>query len=165
METANSIQERYAKLKEQRFRGLIRNLILVSLLFTAMAVGFTWLEMRNVFFFVSLAFLPGVASIMWDRKPGRFASKSVFAFNLTGAFPYFLAIFLSGNADTTAQNSIQDPMAWILIYGFSAFGWGVIYIIPRITLIVIELRSKLTLAKMEKLQSELVEEWGEEIKR
>lgn len=165
MDSANSIQEKYSELKKQRLRAFFRNTIIVALVSTLLAVGFTWLEMRNVFMFILLAFMPGISSVLWDRKPGRFASKSVCAFNLTGMFPYLMAIFLSGNADTTALNSLKDPLAWVLIYGFSVFGWGVIYIIPQITLILLEIRSKFMVAKMEKFQQELIDEWGDEIRK
>ncbi|MDX1949336.1 MAG: hypothetical protein SFT90_02400 [Rickettsiales bacterium] len=164
METANSIQERYKKIKQQRSRGFIKSLIIISFICTLFAVLFTWLNMRNVFFFVVLAFMPSLLSILWDKKPGRFASKSVSAFNFTGAFPYILSIFLSGSPDSTAINSLYDPLAWLLIYGFSGFGWGVVYIIPKITSLIVEVRSKIMIAKMEKMQTELIDEWGEDVK-
>ncbi len=164
MESANSLQERYKKIKQERLKGFIKSLILLAFICTSLAVLFTWLDMRNVFFFVILCFLPSMLSIMWDRKPGRFASKSVSAFNFTGGFPYLLSIFLSGSPDNTAINSLHDPLAWLLIYGFSGFGWGVVYIIPRITAIIVEFRSKIMIGKMEKMQEELISEWGDKVK-
>lgn len=165
MDSDKTIKEKLEKLRKQRLRGFFRNTIIISLLATLMAVGFTWLEMRNVFLFVLLAFLPGMASILWDKKPGRFASKTVCSFNLTGMFPYIMAISASGSPDVVARNTLLDPFSWILIYGFAGFGWGVIYLIPQITLIILEVRSKLMIKKMEEFQKELLDEWGEDIKR
>lgn len=165
MDSDKTIKEKLEKLRKQRLRGFFKNTILISFLATAMAVGFTWLEMRNVFLFAFLGFLPGMASILWDKKPGRFASKTVCAFNITGMFPYMLAMGSSGSPDVVARNTLVDPFSWILIYGFAAFGWGIIYLIPQITLIFLETRSKFMIKKMEKFQAELLDEWGEEIKR
>lgn len=165
MDSEQTIKEKLTKLRKQRIRGFFKTVILISLLATLLTVGFTWLNLRNVFLFVFLAFLPGLASLLWDKKPGRFASKTVCAFNITGMLPYLIAISSSGSPDFVAMSTLGDPLAWLLIYGFSAFGWGVIYLVPQITLVFLEARSRFMIKKMEKFQDDLLDEWGEDIKR
>ncbi len=165
MDSNKTIKEKLEKLRKKRMRSFFKNTILISLFATLAAVGFTWLEMRNVFLFSFLAFLPTLSSSLWDKKPGRFASKTVGAFNLTGMFPYIFAITASGSPDIVARNTLYDPMSWLLIYGFSIFGWGLIYLVPQLTLIFLEIKSKYTINKMEKFQEDLLKEWGDEVKR
>jgi hypothetical protein len=161
----NSIKEKLANLRKQRLRSFIKNLIFIALFATVMAVGSIWLDMKNVFFFVFIALLPTLTSILWDKKPGRFASKTVAAFNITGLFPFLMAIGSSGSPDGTAITILSNTKAWVLIYGFSIFGWAVILLVPKITMIYLEIEAKYRIKKMEKFQQDLLEEWGEDIKK
>lgn len=165
MPSDKTIKKKLEKLQKKRANSLLKNIIVISLICTTLAVGFTWLELRNAFLFTALSFLPSIASILWDKKPGRFASKTVSAFNLTGMFPYLIAIGSSGSPDIVARNTMQDPLSWVLIYGFAMFGWGVIYLVPQITLIFLEAKSKFMIKKMETFQQELLDEWGDDIKK
>jgi hypothetical protein len=165
MTESSTIKEKLTKLKKERARRFLKNLIIIALVSTVFAVGFIGLEMKSVFFFIFLALSPTLISILWDKKPGRFASKTVAAFNITGMFPYIVAIASSGSPDSVALATIYDPKTWGLVYGFAIFGWSVILLIPKITLIFLEIRSKFMIKKMETFQKELLDEWGEEIRR
>lgn len=165
MAESSTIKEKVAKLRKERLRKFIKNLIIIALIATLFGVGFISLGMKNVFFFLFLSLIPLLLSTLWDKKPGRFASKTVAAFNITGLFPYVNAISSSGSPDSVALATIYDPRAWVLIYGFAIFGWAVILVIPKITLIFLEIKSKLMIGKMEEFQKELLNEWGEEIKK
>jgi len=165
MTESSTIKERIAKLRKERLRSFIKSLIFIAIISTLCGVGFISLGMKNVFFFLFLALLPSITSILWDRKPGRFASKTVAAFNITGMFPFLVAISSSGSADSIALNTLADAKTWVLVYGFAIFGWSVILLVPKITLIFLEIRSKYLINKMESFQQELLDEWGEDIKK
>jgi nicotinamide riboside transporter PnuC len=165
MTESASIKEKLAKLRKERLRSFIKNLIFIAIIATLLGVGCIWLGMKNVFFFVFLALSPLLLSILWDKKPGRFASKTVAAFNITGMFPYIMAISSSGSPDSVALAVMYDPKTWVLILGFAVFGWAVILLIPKITMIFLEIRSKFLIKKMEAFQQDLLDEWGEDIKK
>ncbi len=165
MTESSTIKEKLTKLRKERARRFLKNLIFIAMIATAFAVGFIWLGMKGVFFFIFLALVPTILSILWDKKPGRFASKTVAAFNVTGMFPYVMAISSSGSPDSVAVATIYDPRSWVLVYGFAIFGWSVILLVPKITLIFLEIRSKFMIKKMETFQQGLLEEWGEEIRK
>jgi hypothetical protein len=165
MPNVKEYKEKLKEIKKKRLKSFFISLTLILFIATVAAVGFIWLEMKNVFIFIFLAYLPGILSVLWDKKPGRFASKTVFALNATGTTPYLFAIFSSGAPDSVAINSLNDPLAWLLIYGFSIFGWGLVYLVPQITMIFLEIKSEYMIKKMQAFQENLVDEWGEEIKR
>ncbi len=165
MAESSTIKEKVTKLRKERLRSFIKNLIIIAIIGTLFGVGFISLGMKNVFFFLFLALIPLLLSTLWDKKPGRFASKTVAAFNVTGLFPYIMAISSSGSPDSVALATIYDSKTWVLVYGFAIFGWAVILLIPKITLIFLEIRSKFMINKMETFQKELLNEWGEEIKK
>lgn len=159
----NTIKEKLVKLRKERQKGFIKNLIFLSLIMTIIAVGFIWLELKDVFMFVSLALMPSILSIIWDRKPGRFSSKIVSAFNLTGICPYIIGIFSSGSPNSAALDIISNMKVWLVVYGFSALGFAIILVIPKITLLFLEVKSKYMVNKIDSFQKQLLEEWGEEI--
>jgi hypothetical protein len=163
MEGSKTIKEKLIKLRQERQKSLIKNFIFLSIILTLFGVGFISLQMKNVFFFISLALFPAFSAIILDRKPGRFSSKILCSFNLTGLCPYVIAIFSGGSADSAAIGILYNPLSWLVIYGFAAVGWGIIYIIPQITLVFLEIKSKLMIKKIDDFQQKLVEEWGEEV--
>lgn len=163
MAESSTIKDKVTQLRKQRSKGFIKNLIFIAIIATLMGVVFISLGMKNVFFFLFLALVPTFLSILWDKKPGRFGSKTVAALNITGMFPYIMAITSSGSPDSTALHSIYDAECWLLVYGFAIFGWSIILLVPKITLIFLEIKSGYTVKKMEKFQQDLLSEWGEEI--
>ena len=165
MAESSTIKDKVAELRKKRLRSFIKNLMIITIIATLFGVGFIWLGMKNVFFFLFMALLPMLLSNLWDKKPGRFASKTVAAFNVTGAFPYIMAISSSGTPDSVALATIYSAKTWVLIYGFAVFGWSVILLVPKVTLIYLEIRSKFMIGKMESFQQELLNEWGEEIRK
>jgi hypothetical protein len=165
MDANSTIKEKLTKLKQERQKGLLKNLIFLILIMTVLGIFFTWLEMRDVYYFLFLALLPSMISIIWDRKPGRFSSKIVSAFNLTGFCPYILGIVSSGSQNSAAVNIFYNPTVWLVVYGFAACGWGVIYVIPQVTLIFLEIKSKYMINKIDSFQKKLLEEWGEGIQK
>lgn len=165
MTESSTIKEKLATLRKKRLKSFIKNLIFIVIIATLFGVGFISLGMKSVFFFVLISLTPLLLSILWDKKPGRFASKTVAAFNVTGMFPYIMAISSSGSPDSVALAAIYEPKTWVLVYGFAIFGWAVILLVPKITLIFLEIRSKYMIKKMEKFQQELLNEWGEDIKK
>jgi hypothetical protein len=165
MAESSTIKDKIEKLRKERLKRFITNLLIISVIATLFAVGFISLQMKNVFAMLFIALVPTLVSILWDKKPGRFASKTVAAFNVTGLFPYIMAIVSSGAPDSVALATMYEAKTWFLVYGFAVFGWAVILLVPKITLIFLEIRSKLLIKRMEKFQQELLDEWGEEIRR
>ncbi len=165
MTESSTIKDRLVQLRQKRLKSFIKSLIFITIIATLFGIGFIWLGMKNVFFFVFAGLIPLLCSILWDKKPGRFASKTVAAFNVTGMFPFIIAIVSSGSPDSTALTITQNPNTWTLVYGFAIFGWSVVILIPRITLIFLEIRSKYLIKKMEKFQQDLLDEWGEDIRK
>jgi len=158
----------YAKkamdLAKIRSRRLIANLLIITIVVTVVGVSMTSVNMGRVFAFMLVAMLPGLVTSILDRRPGRFAAKTVTAFNISGLSPHLAAIIASGSPDSTASSIFQNPEVWLLIYGFAAFGWGVVYLIPHIAKLYYEIKASFTIKKLSFFQEKLVEEWGDEVK-
>lgn len=149
----------------KRSRKFFTNVVVIIIIMTIIGMGLTMISMTGAFMFLAGAMLPGIVAYLIDWRPGRFASKTVIAFNLAGLIPQASAIFSSGSPNSVAMTLFKDPMAWLIIYGFAAFGWGAVFIIPHITKLYLEIKADYTIKKLSHFQEKLLEEWGDEIKK
>lgn len=144
---------------------IIGNLIIAVIVITIIAAALTSVGFYYVFILLITGALPGIVAYIVDQHKGKFTSKTVLAFNLSGLLPQLTAALTSGSPDTTALALLTNPYTWLMPYGFAAFGWAVVYIIPQIALLVLSIRAEFTIGKMEYFQKKLVKEWGEEVRK
>ena len=116
------------------------------------------------FAFFALGMLPAIVAIVVDRGAGRFASKTVFACNFVGILPFLFDIGLAYERSIAAKQLMVDPFTWLVMYGFAAIGWILIWILPQITLIIYTIRADVNAKKLHKDQESLLDEWGDEVK-
>jgi hypothetical protein len=116
------------------------------------------------FAFFALGMLPAIVSIVIDRGAGRFASKTVTACNFVGIMPYLFDIGMTYERSLASKQLMAQPVTWLVIYGFAAVGWMLIWILPQITLVVFTIRADLKKTKLQEDQVKLLDEWGEEVK-
>ena len=119
--------------------------------------------LHYVFYILVMGLLPGISANIVDRRPGRFASKTILLFNIAGMMPHFSSLVSSSNPNSVAQNLLGNPDVWLLVYGFACFGWVLIRIIPQIVMLYLAVRAEYTVKKLQQRQEDLVKEWGEVI--
>lgn len=153
------------ELRSKRAKKAITSLILVCIVMTIIGGGLTSIGMQQVFIFIAFGLLPGIVAIITDGRPGKFGSKTVMAFNLAGMMQFLAAIFMGGSPNQTANEILYDPRTWMLIYGFAAFGWAVIFIIPHIVQLYLEITATYTVKKLRTFQDALAGEWGDGVKK
>lgn len=154
------------KNKKQRSRGsqLVTNLILTTLSVTGVGIGLAVVGLGAVFAYVVIGLLPGLVAGVADARPGRLASRTVLAFNAAGMMPHLASILSAQAHNQSAMSLLMEPKTWLLVYGFAAFGWGVIYVIPQIVRIYLDVKAGYRIKKMQAEQEELIEEWGDGVK-
>ena len=149
--------------KEQAKR-IITRLFVITIILTFISSALIFMGFTYVVVLVIVSLLPAVVASVVDRRPRKFASKTVICFNLAGFLPPLFDTFLSSSPDTVAQQELANPYIWIMIYGFAGFGWFVVYVIPQMVFLFLVVRSDHTIAKLEARRKELVEEWGERVR-
>jgi hypothetical protein len=169
-EAVAQIQARRADLKKKqqelanlRSKRLTRNLIFTILIVMALGIGFTIIGHYYLAMLVAVGLLPGFVAYTTDTRKGRLASKTVMALNIAGLMPPVAGVLLSGTPDQAALSAVENPTTWLLVYGFSAIGWGLVYLLPHIASLFLEIRADVVVRKLETRQKELLEEWGERI--
>ncbi len=154
-------REELNKIRSRRFTA---NLIMITLVLTAIGVGMEILAMPFVFYLGCVGMLPAIVANLIDTRKGRYASKCVTAFNMAGVTPNLAGTLASGSPNHTAATLFENPESWVLMYGFAGFGWGIVYLIPRMAQLYFEISSAYHIEKLAELQKALVDEWSEEVK-
>ena len=116
------------------------------------------------FGFFVLGMMPAILSMLFDRGAGRFASKTVSAFNFVGIVPFLFEIAQAFDRSLAAQRLMLDFWVWVVVYGTASLGWVTIWLFPQITVIIYAVRADNKISKLKKERDELIEEWGEEVK-
>jgi hypothetical protein len=158
--------EKKAKKKSDGSKQFIKNLVFTTIILTMIAAGMSSVGLKSVAVLIIVLLTPGLVVMLIDWRKGRHASKTIFIFNLAGLFPQLLMILTSGSPNNIAINQIQDmPQPALVPWMAAAFGWSVVYMFPKIIQLFLEVKSEYTINKLQVQQDELLEEWGEEIKK
>lgn len=144
-------------------KSITGSIITACVVLTVVAFLFISIGMGYVAAILVIGMLPGVASLMVDRRPGKFASKTVMAFNMSGMMPHLAAMVYSNDPNGIAKALFDDPMTWLWIYMFAAFGWLVIHLLPQISFLLFSVKAEYKMKRIRSFQNALVKEWGEEI--
>lgn len=138
--------------------GIFGKIVCVAVIIWLISVSY------YAFAFFVLGMLPSILSIMIDRGSGRFASKTVSACNFIAVIPYLFDIGLTYERDIHSKQLMSQPETWLIIYSFASIGWMLIWLVPRLSLIVITARADMKTKKLVTEQKNLLDEWGPEVK-
>lgn len=138
--------------------GIFGKIVCVAVIVWLVSVSY------YAFAFFVLGMLPSILSVVIDKRGGRFASKTVSACNFIVIIPYLFDIGLTYERDIYSKQLMAQPETWLIIYGFASIGWMLVWLVPRLTLIVITVRADIKTQKLVAEQKVLLDEWGPEIK-
>lgn len=122
-----------------------------------------WLYMptisKDACFFCTIAMIPSVVVIFFDKDVNKYLSSTICTFNLVGMMPYIKQIILAPSiATVTSLSLLNDITVWIIIYGAVLLGWIIYllfpFIISRMYLIYIKLDIKILKKQKQKINSE-----------
>ncbi len=166
LKTAQEEQRQKRKeMAEKRAKALVRSMVMGTIAITVMGIVFGVLGFYYLAMLMVVALLPGLLAYMTDVKPGKLASKSIFAMNMAGLFPVVVSIFTGGNPDVAAQAALTDPQTWLLVYGFAFSGWFLIFMIPQVIKLYMDMQADFRVKLKLNEQESLVNEWGEGVKK
>ena len=114
-----------------------------------------------VFFTIGMA--PAMVSYFVDMQPGKNYSSTIAFFNMTGITIPGMQ-FLHGDRALSFATAL-DMRVLILVYLFAAMGYFIVWLIPKITVIVVDYKNERRAIRIREKVSALVEEWGPEVRR
>lgn len=132
-----------------------------------LVIGLAFVLLLSVSFyaviFLIFGMLPTFMASSIDKRSGKFASRTIGAFNFTGTVPFLIDIWVSSDPFNTIKDIVMDPVVWIIVYGSAGFGWFMIWIMPQIVSVAFTTQADIKIHKLHFDRDKLVEEWGDEI--
>lgn len=119
--------------------------------------------LRTGFLIIIVALLPSIIAYYYDMTRQRYLFRSVFLSNLTGLMPYLGRMLRYGPSSGALHQVMSDPSAWLIIYGAAMMGWLLVQICPLLAQMMISGYHQSQLARYERLQKRIEEEWGPEV--
>lgn len=117
------------------------------------------------FIVLSVAMVPTLVAWMIDTSQRKYLAATVGALNFAGSL-YFLGRLWAWQHDLgAAVEVLGDVYGWLIAYGAAAAGYGVYYVMPRLTAQVAAFKAQRRLASLERGMQDLVEEWGDPVSR
>ena len=111
--------------------------------------------------FVSAALAPAFVSYLIDMQPGRNRSATVAFFSLAGLTIPFMKYLNQGN-DLALPASID---LLLLVYVFAAMGYFIVWLVPKITVIIVDYKNESRAIRIREKIAQLIEEWGAEVRK
>ncbi len=111
--------------------------------------------------FVSASLAPAFVSYLVDIRPGKNMSATVAFFSLAGLTIPLMKFLNQGN-DLALPASID---LLLLVYIFAAMGYFIVYLVPKITVIIVDYKNESRAIRIREKIAQLVEEWGAEVRK
>jgi hypothetical protein len=118
----------------------------------------------KLFIFVVVGLAPAIVCSITDVKPGRNTFQTVLFFNLSGVGIKFMEYI----NDPGRLNSFADalnPANLLMIYLFAGLGYFVVWLVPKIVVIIADYKHERRALVIKEKLAELIEEWGPEVKK
>lgn len=107
--------------------------------------------------------IPTIVAYIIDRDPEKSAPITVGGLNFCGCMPFAIDLWKHHHTISAAGKVFADPLAWLVMYGAAAVGWGLYYGIPPLVAGVEVSRSESRLDVLKQKKVALVQEWGPDV--
>ena len=137
----------------------------------ALLPGFIFLLLGMIFFMrfgammLVLIVVPSIVAFYIDHRPGRPSFKVIAACNIAAAVPFIVQIVdLSLRKQYSEAGQVMDSLqSWMFVYVGAAAGWGMLHLAKFVARIITLMHYDYAVGMLEKKQTILLKEWGEEI--
>jgi hypothetical protein len=119
------------------------------------------------FIFLLIALLPSIAAYFVDDDAELSTFRTIFACNLAATLPALTPVFVSGLKlkHYDIGSIISNPNVWLFIYSGAAIGWCMIYFSSHVARVFLEIQYKFRVSALERAQTRLLEEWGDQVRQ
>lgn len=133
---------------------------------------FMWLLAAGVLFafyesivLLLVGMLPTGLALLFDRSPQKDQVRSVGYLNFAGCLPWMVDFWMSGGGFARVFDIIGDPLVLGVMYSAAVAGWGLCFMVRPFVTTYLIVASELKESHLTKRQSELVDRWGEAVRR
>jgi hypothetical protein len=115
-----------------------------------------------VYSFFMIGMFPGLTALMVDRRPGKSTGTTIMFFNLAGVLIYMIDML-----NRIGANKFPETLSVIKIftvYLFAGCGYFIVWLVPRLFVIYVDYKNQARAKNISTKISELIEEWGPEVR-
>jgi hypothetical protein len=134
--------------------------MLYKILFAIIWFGLLVISYR-LCIFVSASMGPAVVAYITDFRPGKNTTATVTFFSLAGLSIPVMKFMNEGN-----PLALPDSLnLLLLVYLFAGMGYFIVWLVPKITVIIVDYKHESRAIRIREKIAQLIEEWGTEIKK
>ncbi len=111
----------------------------------------------------SVGMIPTFVAYIIDRDPDKTASMTVGPLNLCGVLPFTMEMWKHEHTMQAATHALGDPLTWLVMYGASALGWALYFLVPPVVTNFEVMRAQSRVETLMAKKKDLVEEWGPDV--
>lgn len=110
-----------------------------------------------------IGMIPTIVAYVVDRDPEKSAPITVGGLNFCGCMPFAIDLWKHQHTLGAAAKIFADPLAWLVMYGAAAVGWGLYYGIPPLVAGMEVTRAEKRVEVLKGKKVALVQEWGPDV--
>ncbi|HVZ01833.1 MAG TPA: hypothetical protein VHA35_20175 [Dongiaceae bacterium] len=111
------------------------------------------------------AMIPTLVARIVDPGPGRHLTITVGSLNFAGALWFLHDLWVADLSFAAVGPTLGNMMGWLAALVGAGCGWTIHWVMPVFSRRIAETKSATRLARLRKRQAELVEQWGEPVRR
>lgn len=121
--------------------------------------------LKSTFVFILFGMMPTLVAYYVDTSKEKLLFRVVSLCNLAGVMPPAVKMILNNSGSTAFQHNVMDIKVWFIMYAAAGLGWIMVRYLPALVQYILEFNNQQRISTIEKVNQQLVQEWGPEIQR
>ncbi len=121
--------------------------------------------LKSAFVFIMFGMMPTLVAYYVDTSKEKMLFRVVALCNVSGVLPYAVKMIMQHSDATVFQHYFLDIKVWFVMYASAALGWLMVKYLPALIQSLLEISNQQRINSIEKMNHQLVEEWGPDIQR
>lgn len=109
--------------------------------------------------------MPMLGAVLMERGPHRYAWICVGGLNFAGLAPWLFQLWFGNHTMAYAIDSLTGITMLLVAYGAAAAGWALYMGVPPVVHAIMKMTSVHRVDKLNSLQKQLADQWGENVSR
>ncbi|MFK8040179.1 MAG: hypothetical protein AB8B67_02435 [Rickettsiaceae bacterium] len=119
---------------------------------------------RYAFIFFTVAMLPTIIALFFDRNHHKCASATICTFNFIGILPYLMTLISNINSiNQLSKNMMYSLDTWFVIYGSYSAGQILYFALPLAIIKIKSINTEMNFATLRSKYNKLSAKWGIDI--
>lgn len=135
-----------------------------TLILLMMLLGVAIIYRPALVILMGAGLIPTFVAWLTDSHAFRdYRIRIIFAFNVAGCIPYIISINQQAGNFDLAMKVVSDFNSYLVMYGFAAVGWVIVFVAPTVAAFVLQMLAKGRLNRINQEKAKMITEWGKSV--